>query len=99
MGDIVNFEGGKWCGWNPWSFRLELEAKIDAKRLALDEGVVEEDPELFLVEGKTIGNFDDWSDKECLEDLVENWSFFRIQFYSKHSRKYDSLCWSLLNLF
>ena len=22
MGDIVNFEGGKWCGWTPWSSRL-----------------------------------------------------------------------------
>ena len=55
MGDIVNFEGGKWCGWTTWSFRLELEAKADAKRLALDEGVVEEESELFLVEGKMIG--------------------------------------------
>ena len=27
MSDIVNFEGRKFCGWNPWSFRLELEAK------------------------------------------------------------------------
>ena len=42
MGDIVKFEEGKLCGWNPWSFRLEFEAKTDAKRLALDEGVVEE---------------------------------------------------------
>ena len=32
---------------------MELEA--DAKRLALDEGVVEEDSELLLVEGKMIG--------------------------------------------
>ena len=55
MGDIVNFEGGKWCGWNPWSFRLELEAKTDTKRLALDEGVVEEESELFFSGGK-----DDW---------------------------------------
>ena len=55
MGDIVNFEGGKWCGWNPWSFRLELEAKTDAKRLALDEGVVDEESELFFSGGK-----DDW---------------------------------------
>ena len=55
MGDVVDFEGGKWCGWNPWSFRLELEAKTEAKRLALDEGVVEGESELFLVEGKMIG--------------------------------------------
>ena len=41
MGDKVNFEESKWCGWNPWSFRLELEAKTDAKRWALDEGVLE----------------------------------------------------------
>ena len=37
MGDMVNFQGGKRYVWNPWSFRLELEAKIDAKRLALEE--------------------------------------------------------------
>ena len=55
MGDIANFEGGKWCGWDPWSFWLELEAKTDAKRLALDEGVVEEESELFFSGGK-----DDW---------------------------------------
>ena len=35
--------------------RLELEAKTDAKRLALDEGVVEEESELFFSGGK-----DDW---------------------------------------
>ena len=52
MGDIVNFEGGKRCVWSPWSFRLELEAKNDAKRLALDKGVVEE----FLFSGGK----DDW---------------------------------------
>ena len=52
MGDIVNFEGRKQCGWNPWSFRLELEAKTDSKRLALDEGVVEEDSELFFSGGE-----------------------------------------------
>ena len=52
MGDMVNFEGGKWCGWSPWLSRLELEAKIDAKRLALDEGVVEEESELFFNGGK-----------------------------------------------
>ena len=32
-----------------------MEAKIDAKRLALDEGVVEEESELFFSGGK-----DDW---------------------------------------
>ena len=32
-----------------------MEAKTDAKRLALDEGVVEEDSELFFSGGK-----DDW---------------------------------------
>ena len=52
MGDIKNFKGGKWCGLSPWSFRLELEAKTDAKRLALDEGVVEEESELFFGGGK-----------------------------------------------
>ena len=31
---------------------MELEAKIDAKRLALDEAVHEEEPELFLRGGK-----------------------------------------------
>ena len=35
--------------------RLELEAKIDAKRLALDEGVVEEESELSFS-----GEKDDW---------------------------------------
>ena len=55
MGDIVNFEGGKWCGLKPWSFRLKLEAKTDAKRLALDEGVVEDESELFLSGGKMTG--------------------------------------------
>ena len=34
MGDMVYFEGGKWCGWNPWSFRLDLEAKTDVERFA-----------------------------------------------------------------
>ena len=53
MGDIVNFEGRKRCGWNRWSFRLD--AKTDAKRLALDEGMVEEESELFFSGGK-----DDW---------------------------------------
>ena len=51
----MNFEGGKWCGWNPWSSRLELEAKTDAKRLALDEGEVDEESELYFSGGK-----DDW---------------------------------------
>ena len=55
MGDVVDFEEGKWCGWNPWSFMLELEAKTDAKRLALDEGVVEEESEFFFSGGQ-----DDW---------------------------------------
>ena len=55
MGDIVNFEGGKLCGWSPWSFRLELEAKTNVKGLALDEGVVEEESELFFGGGK-----EDW---------------------------------------
>ena len=55
MGDIANFEGGKWCRWNPWSFRLELEATTGAKRLALDEGVVEGSQSCFLAEGKMIG--------------------------------------------
>ena len=53
MGDIVNFEAVKWCVWNPWSFRLELGAKTDAKRL--DEEVVEEESELFLGERIMIG--------------------------------------------
>ena len=54
MGDTVNFEGGKRFGWTTSSFRLELEAKTDAKRLALDKGVVEEESELFFVEGNMI---------------------------------------------
>ena len=33
-------------------FRLELEVKTDAKSLALDEGVVEEESELFFSGGK-----------------------------------------------
>ena len=48
MGDVVNFERGNWCGWIPWSFRLELEANTDAIRLALDEGVVVEELELHF---------------------------------------------------
>ena len=36
MGDIVSFEGGNRCGWTPWSSRLELEAKNDAKGLVLE---------------------------------------------------------------
>ena len=39
----------------PWSFRLELEAKIDPKILALDDGMVEEESALFFSGGK-----DDW---------------------------------------
>ena len=31
---------------------MELEAKVDAKRLALEEGVYEDEPELFLRGGK-----------------------------------------------
>ena len=48
MRDVVYFGGRKLCGWTPWSFRLELEAKTDAKRLALDEGVVGEESDLFF---------------------------------------------------
>ena len=55
MGDIVNFEWGKWCGWNPWSSRLELKEMTDAKRLAFDEGMIEEESELLFSGGK-----DDW---------------------------------------
>ena len=51
----MDFEESKWCRWNPWSFRLELEAKTSAKRLALDEEVLEEESELFFSGGK-----DDW---------------------------------------
>ena len=35
-----------------WSSRLELEAKVDAKRLALEEGVNEDEPELLFRGGK-----------------------------------------------
>ena len=35
--------------------RLELEAKTDAKRLGLDEGVIEEESELFFSGGKDDG--------------------------------------------
>ena len=46
MGDILNFEGRKWCGLTPLIVQvLELEAMTDAKRLALDVGVVEEELE------------------------------------------------------
>ena len=55
MGDIVSFEGGNRCGWTPWSSRLELEAKTDAKRLTVDEGAVEEESELYFS-----GEKDDW---------------------------------------
>ena len=40
---------------NPWSSRLELEVKTDAKRLALDKGVAEDESGLFFTGGK-----DDW---------------------------------------
>ena len=33
---------GQRGGWESWSSRLELEAKVDAKRLALVEGVHED---------------------------------------------------------
>ena len=46
MGDILIFEGRKWCGLTPLVVQvLELEAMTDTKRLALDEGVAEEEPE------------------------------------------------------
>ena len=32
-----------------------MEASTDAKRVGLDEGIVEEESELFLVGGKMIG--------------------------------------------
>ena len=73
MGDIVNFEGGKGCGWTPWSFRLELEVKNGAKRLALDEGVVEEESERFFSGGKC-----DWqkfweTKKLLMKEVLECW--------------------------
>ena len=40
----MGYRGGR----DSWSSRLELEAKVDAKRLALEEGVHEDEPELFL---------------------------------------------------
>jgi len=34
-----------WRGaWKSWSSRLELEAMVDAKRLALEEGAHEDEP-------------------------------------------------------
>ena len=39
-------------GWDSWSSRLELEAKVDMKRLALDEGMHKNKPELFSRRGK-----------------------------------------------
>ena len=39
-----------------WSSRLELEATVDPKRLALDKAVLEGESELFLGGGKE----DDW---------------------------------------
>ena len=65
MGDMVNFEGGNGVvgalgrpGW-------ELEAKIDAKRLALDEGVVEEESELFFNGGKAKRSESQPGRKQC----------------------------------
>ena len=43
MGNIVNFEGRKLFGWSSWLSRLELEAKTDGRRSALDKRVVEEE--------------------------------------------------------
>jgi len=48
--------------WNSWSSRLELEAKVNAKRLALEEGVHENEPELSLEVEKRNG-------KSCLRQL------------------------------
>ena len=44
---VVKFEGEKRCDRNTWSSRPELEVKANAKRLALDEGVVEESKLVF----------------------------------------------------
>ena len=43
---------GKRGAWKSWSSRFELEAKVDAKRLALEKGVHEDEPELFFRGGK-----------------------------------------------
>ena len=52
IGGIVIVEEGWKRGWDSSSSRLELQAKISAKRLALDEGVHEEEPGLFFRSGK-----------------------------------------------
>ena len=49
----VGYKGG----WDPWSSTLELEATDDAKRLALEEGVQEDQPELILRGGKAEWQF------------------------------------------
>ena len=52
IGDIARVAVGKRGGWDSWSSRLELEAKVDTKRLALEEGLHEDEPELFFRGGK-----------------------------------------------
>ena len=49
---IVMVDVGKRGAWKSWSSRLKLEAKVDAKRLVLEEGVHEDEPELLFRGGK-----------------------------------------------
>ena len=39
-------------GWDSWPSKLEFEAKVDTRRLAFEEGVHEDEPELFFRGGK-----------------------------------------------
>ena len=51
VGDIVMLDVGKRGGWDPCWSTFELKAN-DSKRLALEEGVHEDEPELCLRGGK-----------------------------------------------
>ena len=61
MVDVGYREGRK-----SWSSRLELEAKVDAKRLALEEGMHEDEPELVFRGGK-----EEWK-KFCETNLAKD---------------------------
>ena len=52
MGGIVNLKGEKVTRLDPLDVQVGYKAKNDAKRLALDKGVIEEESELFFSGGK-----------------------------------------------
>ena len=52
IGGMAMVDVRKKGGWDLRSSTLELEAKVDAKRLALEERVQEDDPELFFRSGR-----------------------------------------------